>query len=88
MCVCSEENPVPVALGSRVRDDEEEREETTSSREEGEDRFSVSFDPLDGSSIHGSNFAVGSIFGVWRSASGWKGLRGKDQCAAAYAGKG
>lgn len=27
--------------------------------------YTVAFDPLDGSSIIGSNFAVGSIFGVW-----------------------
>lgn len=28
-------------------------------------RYSVAFDPLDGSSIVDANFAVGSIFGVW-----------------------
>ena len=28
--------------------------------------FTVAFDPLDGSSIIGSNFAVGSIFGIWK----------------------
>jgi fructose-1,6-bisphosphatase len=28
--------------------------------------FSVAFDPLDGSSIVGTNFAVGSIVGIWQ----------------------
>lgn len=32
----------------------------------GEDKpYIVTFDPLDGSSIIGSNFTVGTIFGVW-----------------------
>lgn len=31
----------------------------------GEGGFSVSFDPLDGSSIIDTNFSVGSIFGIW-----------------------
>ena len=30
----------------------------------GED-FIVTFDPLDGSSIIGTNWSVGSIFGIW-----------------------
>jgi sedoheptulose-bisphosphatase len=28
-------------------------------------KYTVCFDPLDGSSIVGANFAVGSIFGIW-----------------------
>jgi hypothetical protein len=44
----------------------------------------VVFDPLDGSSIVGSNFAVGSIFGVWPGA-GVVGRIGRQQAAAAYA---
>lgn len=46
-------------------------------------RFSVAFDPLDGSSIFGANFAVGSIFGLWPGDD----LRGtgRDQVAACYA---
>jgi fructose-1,6-bisphosphatase len=32
--------------------------------------FSVSFDPLDGSSIIDTNFSVGSIFGVWPGRAG------------------
>lgn len=45
--------------------------------------YSVAFDPLDGSSIFDANFAVGSIFGVWRGASPL-GQTGADQVAAAY----
>lgn len=29
--------------------------------------YIVTFDPLDGSSIIGSNFTVGTIFGVWKN---------------------
>lgn len=29
--------------------------------------YIVTFDPLDGSSIIGPNFAVGTIFGVWKN---------------------
>mmetsp|Transcript_13199 Transcript_13199/g.40579 ORF Transcript_13199/g.40579 Transcript_13199/m.40579 type:complete len:327 (-) Transcript_13199:74-1054(-) len=31
----------------------------------GGSKYSVAFDPLDGSSIIGTNFAVGTIFGIW-----------------------
>ncbi|KAL7795085.1 fructose-1,6-bisphosphatase [Trichoderma ceciliae] len=31
-----------------------------------EERFSVAFDPLDGSSIIGANWAVGTIVGIWK----------------------
>ena len=43
----------------------------------------VAFDPLDGSSIIGANFAVGSIFGIWPGTM--LGSTGRDQAAAAYA---
>ena len=44
----------------------------------------VAFDPLDGSSIVGANFAVGSIFGVWPGGH-LVGRKGSDQVAAMYA---
>ena len=44
----------------------------------------VAFDPLDGSSIIGANFAVGSIFGVWPGGT-LVGSSGRAQVAAAYA---
>jgi sedoheptulose-bisphosphatase len=43
--------------------------------------FSVAFDPLDGSSIVDTNFAVGTIFGVWPGAD-LKGITGRQQVAA------
>jgi fructose-1,6-bisphosphatase len=45
--------------------------------------YSVAFDPLDGSSIVGANFAVGSIFGIWRGATPL-GQTGRAQAAAVY----
>ncbi|EFJ46302.1 hypothetical protein VOLCADRAFT_62795, partial [Volvox carteri f. nagariensis] len=46
--------------------------------------YTVVFDPLDGSSIMGANFAVGTIFGIWPGASP-VGRAGRQQAAAAYA---
>lgn len=46
--------------------------------------FSVGFDPLDGSSIIDANFAVGSIFGIWRG-NGLLNRYGRDQCASMIA---
>jgi len=46
--------------------------------------YSVAFDPLDGSSIIDSNFAVGSIFGVWDSTH-LLGKTGRDQSASCIA---
>lgn len=43
--------------------------------------YSVAFDPLDGSSIVDTNFAVGTIFGVWPGAN-LVGVTGRDQAAA------
>ncbi|KAF6005302.1 hypothetical protein F1559_004187 [Cyanidiococcus yangmingshanensis] len=44
--------------------------------------FAVAYDPLDGSSVLDSNFSVGSIFGVWRTAKELIGCRGHDLVAA------
>lgn len=44
----------------------------------------VAFDPLDGSSIVGANFAVGSIFGIW-SGNNPVGQSCRQQVAALYA---
>lgn len=63
--------------------------ETASSEEQsdilpmGGQGYTVAFDPLDGSSIFSANFAVGSIFGVWKGSSPL-GQTGRDQVAAAY----
>jgi sedoheptulose-bisphosphatase len=49
-----------------------------------EQGFSVAFDPLDGSSIVGANFAVGSIIGVW-PGKGLLNRRGSEQVASMIA---
>merc|ERR1711998_415760 len=60
---------------------------TASSEEEptevpmGGEGYSVAFDPLDGSSIIDTNFAVGTIFGIW-PGSKLTGITGRQQKAA------
>ncbi len=49
----------------------------------GSGRFSVAFDPLDGSSLLNTNGPVGTIFGIWEG-NGFLGKRGKDLVAAGY----
>ena len=44
--------------------------------------YSVCFDPLDGSSIIDSNFAVGTVLGIWPGV-GIVGRKGNEQCASA-----
>lgn len=44
----------------------------------------MTFDPLDGSSIFKSNFAVGTILGIWNGGSPI-GQKGRDLASAAYA---
>ena len=46
--------------------------------------YSVAFDPLDGSSIIDTNFAVGTIWGVWPGAK-LTGISGKDLKSAGIA---
>ncbi|DBA78808.1 TPA: hypothetical protein ACH3X1_008704 [Trebouxia sp. C0004] len=59
-------------------------EEQTECQDLGGHGYSVAFDPLDGSSIVGANFAVGSIFGIWPGDE-LIGRRGNEQAAAVYA---
>lgn len=59
-------------------------EEQPSDHALGGQGYSVAWDPLDGSSIIGANWAVGSVFGVW--PGDWLvGRPGREQVAAAYA---
>lgn len=46
--------------------------------------YSVAFDPLDGSSIIDTNFAVGTIFGVW-PGNRLVGISGRELAAAGMA---
>lgn len=48
----------------------------------GGDGFSVAFDPLDGSSIVDTNFAVGTIFGIW-PGNDLVGITGRGQVSIA-----
>ena len=50
----------------------------------GDEPYSVAFDPLDGSSVIGTNFSVGTIFGVWNSDT-LKHVSGKGLHAAGFA---
>jgi len=42
-------------------------------------RFTICWDPLDGSSIVDNNFAVGTIVGIWDKTTGMLGATGRDQ---------
>ncbi|CAN0572210.1 unnamed protein product [Ectocarpus sp. 12 AP-2014] len=59
-------------------------EETPVEDPMGGEGYSVAFDPLDGSSIIDTNFAVGTIFGVW-PGSRLVGVSGRDLAAAGMA---
>jgi len=42
-------------------------------------RFTICWDPLDGSSIVDNNWAVGTIVGIWDKTTGMLGATGRDQ---------
>jgi fructose-1,6-bisphosphatase I len=46
-------------------------------------KYSVAFDPLDGSSLVSSNLTIGAIFGIFK-AGGFEGRTGDDLVAACY----
>jgi sedoheptulose-bisphosphatase len=68
---CSEETPVetPIKTSPVVSADMQQ--------------YTIGFDPLDGSSIIDANFAIGGIYGLWKSKTGLMGLTGRDQIASA-----
>lgn len=47
-------------------------------------KFTVAYDPLDGSSLVDANLAIGSIFGIWEGC-GLLGRTGDEQLASCYA---
>jgi fructose-1,6-bisphosphatase I len=47
-------------------------------------KFTVAYDPLDGSSLVDANLTIGSIFGIWEGDQ-LIGKKGKEMVAAAYA---
>merc|ERR1719331_3622000 len=48
-------------------------------------KFSICWDPLDGSSIVDNNWAVGTILGIWGAETGILGATGRDQKASMVA---
>merc|ERR1719331_2419680 len=48
-------------------------------------KFSICWDPLDGSSIVDNNWAVGTIVGIWPSSTGVIGATGRDQATSMVA---
>merc|ERR1719359_1386501 len=48
-------------------------------------KFSICWDPLDGSSIVDNNWAVGTILGIWGAETGILGATGRDQVASMVA---
>merc|ERR1712228_290378 len=48
-------------------------------------RFSICWDPLDGSSIVDNNWAVGTIIGIWGAETGIIGAKGSDQVTSMVA---
>merc|ERR1719203_1137943 len=61
----------------------EEEPEVRVMHEDG--KFSIVWDPLDGSSIVDNNWAVGTILGIWGSDTGIVGSTGRDQVASMVA---
>lgn len=47
-------------------------------------KYTVAFDPLDGSSLVNANLTIGSIFGIWEGSE-LIGKKGRDLVASAYA---
>ncbi|KAI0509614.1 sedoheptulose-1,7-bisphosphatase [Xylaria bambusicola] len=58
----------PAVVAASSEEDPVETDVSTSS-EDTDDVYAVAFDPLDGSSIIGPNWSVGSILGVWEGRS-------------------
>jgi sedoheptulose-bisphosphatase len=48
-------------------------------------KFSICWDPLDGSSIVDNNWAVGTIIGIWPASTGIVGATGRDQATSMVA---
>jgi sedoheptulose-bisphosphatase len=57
-------------------------EEETTPQPMGGSRYCVTFDPLDGSSIIDTNFAVGTIYGIW-DVTELNGCTGRDLAGSA-----
>lgn len=63
---------------------EEQEKEVPCTHPKYKERYSVAFDPLDGSSVLDANLTVGSIFSIYKD-KGFIGRTGREQVAALYA---
>ncbi|KAM0456485.1 hypothetical protein ACHAPV_005192 [Trichoderma viride] len=70
--------PLVVAASSE-EDPEEKQVHQTEAEASSDERFSVAFDPLDGSSIIGANWSVGTILGIWKGDTALGKSPNKDQ---------
>lgn len=70
--------PLVVAASSE-EDPEEKQVHQTEAEATSNERFSVAFDPLDGSSIIGANWSVGTILGIWKGDTALGKTPSKDQ---------
>lgn len=70
--------PLVVAASSE-EDPEEKQVHQTETNASSDERFSVAFDPLDGSSIIGANWSVGTILGIWKGETALGKSPKKDQ---------
>ena len=48
-------------------------------------KYTVTFDPIDGSAVMDSNFSVASVFAIWEAKGDINGLSGRDLVGAALA---
>jgi fructose-1,6-bisphosphatase len=51
----------------------------------GDGKYTVTFDPIDGSTVMDSNFSVASVFAIWESEGKLDGLTGRAMVGAALA---
>jgi sedoheptulose-bisphosphatase len=66
-CIRKTIESCPAIVTASSEEDPVEKSSTTSSK--GQEEYTLAFDPLDGSSIIAPNWSVGTIIGVWDSAS-------------------
>ena len=48
-------------------------------------KYTVTFDPIDGSTVMDSNFSVASVFAIWENEGNLDGKTGRDMVGAALA---
>lgn len=77
---------VPSIITASSEEDPIEKPAYTGGEKVGGERYTVAFDPLDGSSIIGPNWTVGTIIGVWDGESAVSEGRPRERQVAAILG--